>query len=76
MSHITCHIFIFFLFFFHVKKIGQGGGASRWRVCYQRGLPRLVFAMGATIRPRQEILCLQYAGYVLAVWIVVRLDGA
>ena len=23
-------------------KIGQSGGASRWRVCYQRGLPRLV----------------------------------
>ena len=25
-----------------LKKIGQGGGASQWRVCYQRGLPRLV----------------------------------
>ena len=25
-----------------LKKIGQSGGASRWRVCYQRGLPRLV----------------------------------
>ena len=24
-------------------KIRQSGGASRWRVCYQRGLPRLVF---------------------------------
>ena len=24
-------------------KIEQSGGASRWRVCYQRGLPRLVF---------------------------------
>ena len=22
---------------------GQSGEASRWRVCYQRGLPRLVF---------------------------------
>ena len=22
--------------------MGQRGGASRWRVCYQRGLPRLV----------------------------------
>ena len=21
---------------------GQSGGATRWRVCYQRGLPRLV----------------------------------
>ena len=25
------------------QKIGQSGGANRWRVCYQRGLPRLVF---------------------------------
>ena len=25
-----------------LKKIGKIGGASRWRVCYQRGLPRLV----------------------------------
>ena len=24
------------------NKIGQSSGASRWRVCYQRGLPRLV----------------------------------
>ena len=24
------------------SPIGQSGEASRWRVCYQRGLPRLV----------------------------------
>ena len=24
------------------EKIGQSGRASQWRVCYQRGLPRLV----------------------------------
>ena len=24
--------------------IGQSGEASRWRVCYQRGLPRLVWS--------------------------------
>ena len=30
-------------FFTLHKKIGQSGGASRWRVCYQRGLPRLVY---------------------------------
>ena len=46
MSRVTCHMS-------HVtcpkekkkreKKFGQSGGASRWRVCYQRGLPRLVF---------------------------------
>ena len=28
----------------HYKNIGQSGGASRWRVCYQRGLPRLVYS--------------------------------
>ena len=27
----------------HFIKIGQKDGASRWRVCYQRGLPRLVY---------------------------------
>ena len=25
-----------------ILPIGQNGEASRWRVCYQRGLPRLV----------------------------------
>ena len=50
LSHVTCHmskIFLkicklLFFFFFDGKKIGQSGGASRWRVCYKRGLPRLV----------------------------------
>ena len=39
MSHVTCHTshFFYYLFFF-----GQSGEAYRWRVCYQRGLPRLV----------------------------------
>ena len=51
MSYVTCHLS-------HIKKkwknfitkkkkikkqIGQYGGASRWRVCYQLSLPRLVF---------------------------------
>ena len=38
MSHDTCHVpsVTFFL---------QGGGASRGRVCYQRGLPRLVLRL-------------------------------
>ena len=37
LSHVTCHVskVIFFFFF------GQRGEASRWRVCYQRRLPRL-----------------------------------
>ena len=48
VSHVTCHIsrvmchvshvtFFFFLF------SGQFSEAYRWRVCYQRGLPRLVY---------------------------------
>ena len=40
MSHVTCHvshITIIIIFFF-----AQSGEAYRWRVCYQRGLPRLV----------------------------------
>ena len=31
------------MIFLSLKKIGQSCGASRWRVCYQKGLPRLVF---------------------------------
>ena len=42
MSRVTCHmshvICLLFLLLF-----GQSGEAYRWRVCYQRGLPRLVF---------------------------------
>ena len=39
MSHVTCPFFSssFFL---------QSGEAYRWRVCYQRSLPRLVFKDG------------------------------
>ena len=39
MSHVMCHISILSLYLF----FGQSGGASWWRVCYQLGLPRLVF---------------------------------
>ena len=51
LSPVTCHMskqFFFLTFklllliFFTYKKNGQSGGASQWRVCYQRGLPRLV----------------------------------
>ena len=41
MSHVACHVSHvkcnFFSFFF------QSGEACLWRVCYQWGLPRLVF---------------------------------
>ena len=33
--------------------MGQSGGASRWRVCYQRGLPRLVHI-------RTNMICNQF----------------
>ena len=52
LSHVMCHLshVIFFvgpigLFEIWRSAIGQSGGAVRWRVCYQRGLPRLVFIM-------------------------------
>ena len=38
MSHVTCDIFSF-LFFLQI------GETSRWRVCYQRGLPSLVLCL-------------------------------
>ena len=37
VSHVTCHMSHILFFFF-----GQSGEAYRWRVCFQRGLPRLV----------------------------------
>ena len=42
VSGVTCHNFFSFFFF------GQSGGTSRWRVCYQRGLPRLVYILLST----------------------------
>ena len=45
LSPVTCHMSTkkkFKTFFVIPKKIWQRGGASQWRVCYQRGLPRLV----------------------------------
>ena len=35
VSGVTCQFYFYFFIF-------QSGGASRWMVCYQRGLPRLV----------------------------------
>ena len=36
VSHVMCQVIIIFFFL-------QSGEVSRWRVCYQRDLPRLVF---------------------------------
>ena len=46
MSCVTCHMsqFFFLFYLFIYLFFGQSGEASRWRVCYQRGLPRLVFS--------------------------------
>ena len=44
VSRVTCHHF--FIFFF-----GQSGEVYWWRVCYQRGLPRLVLVK---TRPRPK----------------------
>ena len=47
VSTVTCHLSHvkkrIHIYFFYLKKIGQSGGASRWRVCYQWGLSRLVY---------------------------------
>ena len=37
VSRVRCHMSYIYIFFL------QSDWASRWRVCYQRGLPRLVF---------------------------------
>ena len=42
MSRATCHMSQSCIAY---KKNGQSGGASRSRVCYQRGLPRLVYIL-------------------------------
>ena len=73
MSRVTCHVspvtchMSHVNFFFYIKKtqkkipsekIGQSGGASRWRVCYQRGLPRLVFlGIGAMMQKLGNVEC-------------------
>ena len=46
VSRVTCHVSRVMCQKINKlpsEKIGQSGGASRWRVCYQRGLPRLVW---------------------------------
>ena len=38
-AHVKCHFFCSFFLRFFLQNVG----AHRWRVCYKRGLPRLVF---------------------------------
>ena len=42
---VTCHVSHVIKKKISFKKIGQGYGASRWRVCYRRGLLRLVYSI-------------------------------
>ena len=61
MSHVTCHMS-------HVrkkKKNGQCGGAYWTRVCYQRGLPRLVFGAFLT-----HIVLLTWCRVLWQLWLV------
>ena len=43
MSHVMCHMSFFFFFIFSSFFFGTKWWSYRRRVCYQRGLPRLVF---------------------------------
>ena len=55
LSPVRCQTFFlhiyFILFLLSQKEIGQCGGASRWRVIYQRGLPRLVYNGKSYLQP-------------------------
>ena len=48
VSHITCHMspvtcHLYFFYFFYLKFFLQSVAASRWRVCYQQGIPHLFY---------------------------------
>ena len=87
MSHVTCdvsrvtclvsHVF-FLLVFFLLLFFGQSGEDYWWRVCYQRGLPRLVHMPPWSAMYLLSGLChLSYqAGICLAslsLWVMLQL---
>ena len=43
MSRVKCHMSDFLFNLFAINFFGPNGEACWWRVCYQRGLPRLVY---------------------------------
>ena len=54
MCHISCvmyHLYIYIYIYFCLKNCGPIGEVSRWRVCYQRGLPRLVNSLSHDLPP-------------------------
>ena len=42
----------------HTNKVYKSGETSQWRVCYQRGLPRLIYFEGVSISNILEPLLL------------------
>ena len=65
VSRITCHLphIMFFVVFFL-----QICGASRWRVCYQRGLTRLVFSWTRNIFVVFTLLYRRYRLLYIAIY--------
>ena len=63
LSHLYILFFILFLnvknFYLYIlkKKSWTSVGASQWRVCYQRGLPRLVCSNFKKVCPICWIVC-------------------
>ena len=58
MSCVTCHMSLFSSSFFTSFFFGKSGEAYRWRVCYQRGLPRLVFTRSFYIKKKILIMAI------------------
>ena len=50
MTCVTCHNFF----------VGQSGEANRWRVCFQRGLPRPVYSLHSYSSTVLQWVALQY----------------
>ena len=65
-----------------LKKIGQRSGTSRWRVCYQRGLPRLVYVaivimcVNNTIDAEYNVFLLNIQKCSLTIFHTVKLNPA
>ena len=65
MSHVWCHMSgvtcpVSCVFFSSSFFSGQIGGATRWRVYYQRGLPRLVSYTYTYPYTQLQTKCLMY----------------
>ena len=59
VSHVTCNFFC-----------GQDGGASQWRICYQRGLPCLFQEIiGSTGCHQQIVQSLSIIAFII--WVAV-----